>query len=251
MPPSRKNWCIGFLPILAALVAWTNHAVFSYFCDTIQYGDGALELGVWYFKESEVGEVNLGPGGIFVDPQYAERDTCTWIPNDLDKDASWKFTRAMTIIIGFLGGIWIVAMVFSKIVNCLRMSINKISYFMSGFLAILQALCFLFLNSNACSLPVDELLNVVSDTTLSFDEDCEWNTGMRTNVVAVVFWALSGVLVYVTDTYCKPAPMGRHEEEQIVTYEKTVNPDGTAVVTKTGVVIKGTSVPEPEEPSKA
>ena len=71
-----------------------------------------------------------------------------------------------------------------------------------------------------------------------YNASCEWDWGTKTNISAVVFWFVAGVLMVALVPPAK-TPERPPPEMQTVTY--TQNPDGT--VSETGLV-KGTYVAE-------
>ena len=207
-----------------------------------------VQVGAWYTKGTEVIQVGTGS-----DATFFVREVCNSYSNDIEIDAKWKTVRAFSIMAPIIGSI---AAVFVLFANCLYFFNAKtwksMAMLFIVILTLFQGLTFLLLNSNACSenplLAEAPPSGFAQDAWISFidtayKQDCTWDAGMTTNVVAVVSWFLTGVAMLAVGVPTRP-PL-EPAETQEVTYEKTIGPDGTTTVAETGV-IKGTAVPPPE-----
>lgn len=74
--------------------------------------------------------------------------------------------------------------------------------------------------------------------------DCQWNGGSTANVCGIILWFLAGALMLFSGVPHRESP--QPAETQEVTYEKSLNADGTEMITETKVV-KGTNVADMEE----
>lgn len=74
--------------------------------------------------------------------------------------------------------------------------------------------------------------------------DCRWNSGSTANVFGIVLWFAAGAAMLVSGTPAREHP--KPAETQEVTYQRSVNPDGTVTVNQTNVV-KGTAVAPPAD----
>jgi len=106
-------------------------------------------------------------------------------------------------------------------------------------LSVFQGITLLIASSSICyDNPVLQFLEADNpNLAQTIPEKCEWGTGFKVNIAAVVLWFLSGACTFVF-----PAPSLMHEhtqQEQTVTY--TQNPDGT-VSENHVTIIKGTPV---------
>lgn len=225
----------------------------TYAPNQISFIPEEVKVGPWSQMETEVATYNAGNGQVIVQV----RNVCRDFADGTDIDAKWKTVRAFSIITLVVGGLLAVLLLFT---NCsYYLSEKSWNIVMIHFLVVLplyQGLTFLLLNSNACS--VNPLFGEPPPTSVSadvwnnflstvYEEDCSWSSGMTCNVIATVLWFLTGVAMKISGV--PTAPPREPAEIQQVTYERTVAPDGSAIVTETGVV-KGTAVPPPkvEEP---
>jgi hypothetical protein len=107
-------------------------------------------------------------------------------------------------------------------------------------LAPFQGLLFLLFQSNACQEnPVVANIEEAFARVDLYEAECSWDAGSTANVFSVFLWFAAGVLLLVMG-----APQWPEQppvETQAVTYEQTVNPDGTTSV-KEVAVVKGTAI---------
>ena len=76
-----------------------------------------------------------------------------------------------------------------------------------------------------------------------YNDECEWDSGLSTNVAACVLWFVTGVyMMIIGPPAIEELPPA---ETQEVTYQQTQNPDGTTTTAEVAVV-KGTAVPKEE-----
>jgi hypothetical protein len=100
-----------------------------------------------------------------------------------------------------------------------------------------QGLTFLVYPSSLCT---DNPIIAMMGWEGSFEPECAWDQGTTCNVISTVLWFLTGVCMLVQGPPQRPPP--EPVETQAVTYQKTVNPDGTSTVAEVAVV-KGVAVP--------
>jgi hypothetical protein len=251
--------CLGLIPFTCAALAFLCSMIFSFWCDSIQFplagggGGGStsaefasdVRLGPWYWRQTDV--VPVGAGGATLGDRTRVRNRCVALPGALEIDPAWKAVRAFSIMVPVIGGLLAAAIMFANCTYFLRDSTWKaIAVAFSVLLTLFQGLEFLLLQSNACSM--NPLLYDSSLATENWTErvdamygtDCEWSAGSTANVFAVLFWFLAGAtMLWLGPPQRPPVPP---VETQTVTYERTVQPDGTTAIMETAVV-KGVAVP--------
>ena len=245
---------ITFSPAILASMAFTTSALFSFWCESIQFKlqDGGnsnlfsdLHFGPFYQKKIAYVSADL-PG----DQEYLvqEQSCADWDTNSGDEntDASLKVVRAfavMTLIIGGLLGIllWFRPCLAGRISPRLWRIVAAVYLLL---VTPLQALTFLLFHSNACrDNPVVARLESDFARTDLYESECAWDQGSTANVFSVALWLATGITMLVVGEPRRPAPSP--PETQTVTYQRQTLPDGTVAVQEVAVV-KGTAVP-PEQ----
>lgn len=234
-----------------ATFAFTTSALFSFWCDSIKFvaqdedNDliSDLHFGPWYQKETRYVTDNTISSPRDVVEQ--ERVCVEWSA-DSNVDAAWKLVRVFSVIVPLVGGLLAIPLWFRP---CLAGRLSSKAWRMIALvnvilLAPLQGLLFLLFQSNACqeNLVIATIEEAFARDDL-YETDCSWDQGSTANVFSVFLWFAAGVLLLVMGAPQRPEqpPV----ETQAVTYEQTVNPDGTTSVKEVSVV-KGTAVSTPE-----
>lgn len=222
---------------------------FSFWCESIKFqakesGGGNssmtsieddLHLGPWYQLQ-----VILEPLQVGGYSQIRTTSSCVDFEFDVTMDSKWKTVRAFTIITALLGGfltipLWFIP--FFGLGRIAKSTWNSAALVFGVVLTFCQGLTFLIFQSNACNASAVMFpTNFVS----YWEEECSWDSGSTANVIAVVGWLLTGMVMLIS------GPPRQHSPEtttHTVTYQRTVAPDGTTVVTEATVVVKGTSRP--------
>lgn len=229
---------VAFIPSILATTALALSAISNLWCETIVFkpeignGDNIVfpdrSFGPFYRKEIVL--IQISGGG----DAYTVAPACVAYPSGFGTDSEWKTTQAFAIITVVIGAI----MVFwSWLSPCLQFGTKfwKQAGCVFMFCSITQGLTLLFLQSSACN--DNAIVQGLVEGTYS--ETCEWDFGTKTNISAVVFWAVAGAAMCVV----KPPEQEDRPpaETQTVTYAETPNADGTTTMTETNVV-KGTYV---------
>jgi hypothetical protein len=270
---------LGMIPPCVAALAFMLSVISNFWCESVKFvadTDAALllgtfidytpqdiQLGPWSRQDTVLVSVNSGTG-----TRYFVRQVCRPYPengNSIHVDGAWKTVRAFSILALVLGG-FLTAFLFLN--NCVyyfsARGWRSIAIQFMVTVTVCQGLTLLLLQSTACSdnpllfLPPPSLDgNIVTQEiwrqfvlAVYGDEECTWSSGMTCNVLALIGWFATGVLMLVIGAP-ERTPVEPPQTQQ-VTYERTVNPDGSVTVTQTNV-IKGTAIvaPPPEEPANS
>ena len=237
--------CLGLIPIGLACFAFICCFINNFWCDSIQFAVSEsadtpnlqpVSLGPWNLQKTEVTTIsNGGETRVFV------RDVCVQLPDEVEIDSKWKAVRAFSIIVPIVGGLATVAVFLTNCTYFMSDALWKsIGILFAVVLTLFQGLTFLLLDSNACSMNPLEAISPTSEWDEIYSDECEWSSASSANVVSVVGWFLAGLGMLALGAPKRPprAPA----ETQTVTYNRTVNADGTTAVVETNVV-KGTAVP--------
>jgi len=243
--------CLGLIPICLACFAFICCFINNFWCDSIQFSVSEsaatpnlspISLGPWYLQKTEV--TTFTSGG---DTRVFVRDVCVQLPGAVEIDSKWKAVRAFSIIVPVVGGLATVAVFLT---NCLYFMSDalwkSIGILFAVVLTLFQGLTFLLLDSNACSTNPLQAIDPSSAWDGIYSDECEWSSASSANVVSVVCWFLAGLGMLAMGGAPKRPPRAP-AETQTVTYERTVNADGTTAVVETNVV-KGTAVPPAQQP---
>lgn len=226
-------------------MAFTTSALFSFWCDSIQFKlqqgvDGNiytdLHFGPYYQKKTEFVEAPVGD-------YLVQEQSCVDWTTDANTDGSLKAVRAFGVMTLVIGGLLAVILWLRP---CLGGRISRSQWQTVATICLLlvtpmQALTFLLFQSNAChENPVVELLegNFGQPGDL-YDSECAWDSGSTANVFSVALWLATGSSMLVLGEPQRP-PLSP-PETQTVTYQRETKPDGTTVVQEVAVV-KGTVV---------
>lgn len=240
-----KNTCFSWIPAIVASAAFICSLYFGFGCESIQfqptsnnYNQGSLKFGPWNEMQVTYQTNNVGQY-----TQVTTTKTCVawqWGSNGNSMvDSKWKTVRAFTVIVAVIGGLLMLALWF---VPCRAGRISKSTWSLvaainSILLTLFQGLTFLFFQSNAC------INNTMANTLGLYNGKCAWDAGSTANVVSVVLWFLTGVIMLLQGP--PECPTFEPPETQSVTYQQETLKDGTTVVVEAKVV-KGVAV-QPEQ----
>ena len=245
------------IPVVLAGIAVLCSFVGNFYCDSIRFPtlDGvntddstvtfeAIELGPWYWKQTQTTEVNTADG-----VRVLVKDVCTNLPSGTPIDARWKTVRACSILVAVVGGLALAAVAFN---NCLYFLSNaqwkSLAVTFGLICTVLEGLTMWIFASNACSENPLQFQEDPSNSGLDtwdsvYESDCVWSGGSTANVIAVLSFLATGLVMVYMGAPQRPPPVP--VETQAVTYTQTVDPTtGTATVTETQVV-KGVALPSP------
>lgn len=225
-----------------AAIALLCGAPGNLYCETFSFTDendssNKVYVGVFGFRTKR--KVEIGDN-TFVQSYCASYDQLSDdYGYNYDVDSKWKTTKAFAIMSVTLGGIFLIL---GCIAPCFALSPGKWMFLGTMFIltCLFQGLTLLSLDSNIClDNPVANFLEE-EKFSLEFPEECDWEAGFRLNIASVALWFAAAVAIFMLPppTKCPVEP----PQTQEVTYQETVNPDGTTTVQETGVV-KGTNVP--------
>lgn len=216
----------------------------NFWCQSIAFTPDAgepdlqtIRVGPWSAAVKVTNSIqNIGGTQYFV-----EENSCAAFPSGtVEADAKLRTVRAFGIIASVLGGL---LLFFLYLSSCLYLveegSWRSVAIFISVFLTLFQGLTFLIFDSAFCT---DNSILTAYNLTNSYSEECTWEQGSTANVIAVVFWFLTGLAMIYNGAPKRPerAPA----EMQTVTYQRTELPEGGSTVAEVNVV-KGTYVPNP------
>jgi hypothetical protein len=173
-----------WLPVVAAALAVTCGAVYSFRCETVALGqdENRSQNGVWYMTDlTDLDWTNNSSGG----PGLSSGGDCLAYDDTIAVDGLWKFLRATTMIILLVGGGWTVWLFLCNTVFRYR-QVSKTNWnvqavVLGTVLMVLQGLGCLFVRTNACE-------------SADGEEICEWSTGLRANAAATLLWIVTAVL---------------------------------------------------------
>lgn len=236
-----------FLPALVATMAFTTSALYTFWCDSIQFAlqdsdaDGdlfdELHFGPYYQKKAVYQET-----GNYITLQQ----TCVeW---SINEDGKLKTVRALAIITLIIGGLLAIILWFRP---CLAGRISRqqwqaVAAIYIILLTPMQALTFLLFDSNACRdnpvvAQLEEQAGRVGDL---YESDCAWDQGSTANVFGAALWLGTGLAMLWVGEPQRPDP--QPPTTQTVTYQRETQPDGTVAVQEVAVV-KGIAVPSPDQ----
>jgi hypothetical protein len=156
-----------------------------------------LHYGVWLQRDTEAVAVTDGSGtSIYV------YDKCRSIPSAVEIDSRWKASRAFATMAPCLGillliPVWCASCCGEKV----RSMWKSLGCIILVIMPLFQGLGFLLFKSSACEeAPVVDVLKDAGLTALGelaseVYGECDWDGGSAANVIAVVFWFLTGVAV--------------------------------------------------------
>ena len=240
------------MPAILATGGTVCSMVSGFWCESIKFEalDPVLEniqrddlhFGPWKQLEVTIETVEIGSGY----EKVVTRKECVDWKFDPTIDSKWKAVRAFTIITAIVGGFLAIGLWF---VPCLGGRISDtiwrgVAITFTVFLTMFQGLTFLIFSSNACDANSVTLTLQQRYNTLFYEDECSWDSGSTTNVIAVVLFFLTGITMLISGP--PKSPPSKPTETQTVTYEKTTAEDGTQAVVETKVV-KGKAVPIPEQ----
>jgi hypothetical protein len=242
---NRVNSFLSYVPVVFAAVALLCGAPGNLYCETFSFTDknasrNTVYVGAFGYRTKKAVEI---AGNTFYHSYCANYDELTDdFGYKFDVDSKWKTTKAFAIMSAALGGIFLIL---GCIAPCCALSPGKWMFLgiMFIILCLFQGLTLLSLDSNIClDNPVANFLEE-QKLGIEFPEECEWEAGFRLNIASVAMWFAAAVAVFMLPPP-KKYPV-ESPQTQEVTYEQTVNPDGTTTVQKTAVV-KGTNVRPPQ-----
>lgn len=232
----RKERLIAFIPAAVATIALILSFFSSFWCENVKFepsggesdDNPSLSFGVFYLLGTKE---TPRPGGITL-----KGEACVSYNNEIQTDGNWIATMVFACIAFVIGGIgvfwtWLAILLY---LSQKKWKVLGVSYI---FCCLFQGLTFLFLNSAVCKENT-----LVSLAGSQYPEECSWDMGTRTNIAAVVFWFIAGILM-LTVIPNSDRPPAAPAETQTVTYQEKKNADGTTTVEETNVVT-GTYVPE-------
>mmetsp|Transcript_40732 Transcript_40732/g.84763 ORF Transcript_40732/g.84763 Transcript_40732/m.84763 type:complete len:218 (+) Transcript_40732:340-993(+) len=157
-----------------------------------------MHFGPWYQLQTEVQEIGISEDGITV---YTWDNCVEWI-DDSGRDTTWQFVRAATVITPIFG------VVFTCFICCTPCLDEVVAKMWKGMamcflivVTLFQGLTFLIFRSNACDANRvvgnvgNDLRNLTNSSFVFYDDECEWDEGSSSNVVAVVCYFLTGLIM--------------------------------------------------------
>jgi hypothetical protein len=235
---------MSLIPAFLASFAFMTSFIFSFWCHSIAFvPDGGandtatIHFGPWSAAVKEYQSINVGGT-----TQYVVQNTCSSFSGiPVDVDAKLKTVRAFGVIVLFIGGLFTFYLWLAPCWNTATgSSWRALAIIFAVFLTMGQGLTFLVFDSSFCT---DNTILASSSFAGSYSTDCQWDQGSTANVIAVVFWFLTGASMILIGA--PKVPERSPPESQTVTYQSTANADGGTTVAEVGVV-KGTYVPNPE-----
>lgn len=229
-----------------AAIALVFAAIGNLYCETFSFtdeNDSANKVYVGVFGYRTKKKVEIGDDTFFYQTCASYDELTDDFGYKYDVDSKWKTTKAFAIMSVTLGAIFLIL---GCIAPCFALSPGKWICFgiMFIILCLFQGLTLLSLDSNIClDNPATNFLDEQSFLGTEFPEECDWEAGFRLNIASVAMWFAAAVTVFMLPPP-KKYPVDPPQTQE-VTYQETVNPDGTTTVQETGVV-KGTNVPPPQ-----
>jgi len=208
------NLCKWICPAICSIAAIITANTFAFWCRSFKFESNAVDvppsLEPILGDEFALETLHFSPWtqlktstSIVIDGSDVTiytRDECVDWDNDNDMDTKWVFVRAATIITPVLG------LIFTCLIcctPCLSEGVAKLWHGMSMcfilVLTLFQGLTFLIYRSNACDRnevvgDIGNLLRNVTNSSFAFyDEECDWDEGSNSNIVATCCWFLTGV----------------------------------------------------------
>lgn len=235
---TKLSCILSFLPSIFAIGAIILGTGANAYCESVKFPqiqgneDLVLFAGPWMYRTTNSYEWN---NGTFVHVTCQKYD---YLGFDYTVDAKTKTVRAFAIMTPVVG---VLCIILACLGPCVGRAAARWKCMGATFilLSVFQGITLLIASSSICyDNPVLQFLEADNpDLAQTIPEKCEWGTGFKVNIAAVVLWFLSGACTFVV-----PAPLLMHEhthQEQTVTY--TQNPDGT-VSENHVTIIKGTPV---------
>jgi len=213
------------VPPLLGCMALLCSGLSNFYCESFKAGD-SLDYSLWSYRRVEWGEIGLGQSS------YArEVHSCEALPGGIDADASWKAARAFSVMALFWGGLMTFFLCFTPCsYHSSKLRWTILSTQLIAVLPFFQALTFLAFASDLCREPDSLMENVFVQVD---GGSCSWSSGSTASVFACLLWLLAGLgLLWLGVPVRETSPPTLHQ----VTYQRTVNADGTTTVTETAVV---------------
>ena len=156
-------------------------------CRTLQFPqkntDAYISAGAWSYKTQNYALVGDTVWVIDTCRSYKYLDKDLGVPYDLD--ATSKAVMAFSIIAPILGSLAILASCNGK-----GMKPVGVLFLLAG---ISQGLTLMIQSSSLCSdNPVIQYLEAATNLASTFEDTCEWGSGFRAAISAVVFWLVAG-----------------------------------------------------------
>ena len=239
------SYC-SFLPSVFAAIAVVIGTAGNMYCQTLSFTPNAgdtVYVGVFQYKTKSLVEWH---GNTYV---YNHCESYESLKNnfsfDYTVDKKWKVTKAFSIITPILGGIFLVI---CRLFACywLSPSIWKLTGIVFLLCSLFQGLTLLVIQSDVCK--DNPAINFINSTSTAlgrqYPSECAWDVGFKLSIAAVPLWFVAGLAILVMP-YPQRFPQDPPQTQE-VTYQRTVNPDGTATVQEVAIV-KGTTVDMKEQ----
>ena len=215
-----------------------------------------LYAGIFYYRSLQAPYECISYDGLL------KQQSSTTTNNNIKKikkdiyDVKWRISKAFSSLSLIVGGILTILVI---LIPCGRGGRGvsgrggryNTFWKCSGWIFLLllttfQGLSLFLLNSNACKASsnpaalqllytgVDSSSSNNNNNNISIDGDCEWEAGLRLLVVAIVAYAMAGITILILpESTLIPPELRQPTTRQLqVTYQRTVDPDGTTTVEK-------------------
>lgn len=227
---NRLPACLASMALMCSLLysSWCQ----SFSLDPLSGVGDPLRFSLWYRRKTELVEIGINnPNGT---PLYRTVNTCVEF-NDSYIDSQWRTARAFAIIAPIWGGLLTIYLWFAPLLFFGTPSLWKsVAFQYSTLVTLFQGLTFMVWKSRMCSH--EFTMNLGS---FQYEAGCAWDEGSTANVFSISLWFLTGIAMMIVGAPVRPPRPP--PETQAVTYQTTVNADGTITASEDKVV-KGTAV---------
>jgi len=242
-PQMTKRSCIqSFLPSVFAIAAIILGTAANVYCETVKFPqvegneDLVMFAGPYFYRTEDPYEWG---DNTFVNDKCRQYEYLQEnLGFDYTVDAKTKTVRAFAVLTPMIGAFLILGAGLGALCGASASRWKCMGAFFI-LMSVFQGITLLIQSSSICyDNPAIQYLEVNNpDLAKTLPEQCEWASGFKLNIVAVVLWLLAGACTYVF-----PPPLvirDRPRQDQTVTY--TQNPDGTVQETHVAI-IKGAPV---------
>lgn len=183
---------------ICGVIAITCSLLSSFWCRSIAFQSSSSDFpdvsyGIWRQRQVDVVYVTNKDG-----TTIEENASCEKYSDQVEMDSMWKASRAFSIVAPVLGLFLIVSTLFVK--NSSHWLV--IAIVMMVFITLFQGLTMLIFQSNACD-EIPLLYELESNpiryafVAIIYDGTCKLDSGSIANIVAIVFWFITGLTMLV------------------------------------------------------